>query len=174
MAAVVYGPALPLSHGDLSDVSSPRSTAASSESPSTATRLYFSVRVMGSPTEQEGDVVPKIEEVEEEEDTLEETKPLPSPPEEEESSPNTDQTLIKRPRGRPRKHPKEPQSAVTKSLKGRSKTGCITCRRRKKKCDETRPECTTHAKHLFKFSTFEHPSLTLLSRHALSKEQRPL
>ncbi|KAI9643265.1 hypothetical protein NHQ30_007881 [Ciborinia camelliae] len=47
----------------------------------------------------------------------------------------------KRPRGRPRKHPiqtTEPQSKITK---GRSKTGCITCRRRKKKCDEAKPRC---------------------------------
>jgi hypothetical protein len=45
----------------------------------------------------------------------------------------------KRPRGRPRKHPK--LEAVAKITKGRSKTGCITCRRRKKKCDERKPGC---------------------------------
>ena len=47
----------------------------------------------------------------------------------------------KRGRGRPRKHPLVPVGAVQKVTKGRSKTGCITCRRRKKKCDEERPEC---------------------------------
>ena len=46
----------------------------------------------------------------------------------------------KRPRGRPRKHPLQTLE-VTKVQKGRSKTGCITCRRRKKKCDETKPTC---------------------------------
>lgn len=46
----------------------------------------------------------------------------------------------KRPRGRPRKHPLQTLE-VTKIQKGRSKTGCITCRRRKKKCDETKPVC---------------------------------
>jgi hypothetical protein len=140
MAAVVYGPAMPLPNGDLSDTSSPHSTAASSESPSTtATRSCFSVHLAGSPADNERDIVPKVEEVEEEE--LGGTKPLPSPPEEEEVEHNSDQTRIKRPRGRPRKHPKEPPNAASKTLKGRSKTGCITCRRRKKKCDETKPAC---------------------------------
>lgn len=49
----------------------------------------------------------------------------------------------KRPRGRPRKHPPKPLIINDgKANKGRSKTGCITCRRRKKKCDEAKPECT--------------------------------
>lgn len=48
----------------------------------------------------------------------------------------------KRPRGRPRKHPLPSPDAQSKVAKGRSKTGCVTCRRRKKKCDETRPQCT--------------------------------
>lgn len=46
----------------------------------------------------------------------------------------------KRPRGRPRKHP-IPCESENKIAKGRSKTGCITCRKRKKKCDETKPRC---------------------------------
>lgn len=29
-----------------------------------------------------------------------------------------------------------------RNFSNRTKTGCMTCRRRKKKCDETRPECT--------------------------------
>jgi hypothetical protein len=49
--------------------------------------------------------------------------------------------VIKRPRGRPRKHPKISPETMSKITKGRSKTGCITCRRRKKKCDETKPGC---------------------------------
>jgi hypothetical protein len=49
----------------------------------------------------------------------------------------------KRPRGRPRKHPI--QTAETQKIqKGRSKTGCLTCRKRKKKCDETKPTCEYH------------------------------
>lgn len=46
----------------------------------------------------------------------------------------------KRGRGRPRKNP-VPIPASTKVTKGRSKTGCITCRKRKKKCDESKPGC---------------------------------
>ena len=55
---------------------------------------------------------------------------------------SADSVNVKRRRGRPRKHPIVVPSQDNKSVKGRSKTGCITCRRRKKKCDETRPSCT--------------------------------
>ena len=41
-------------------------------------------------------------------------------------------------RGRPRKHPVVEQKKVAHP---RSKTGCGTCRRRKKKCDEGKPSC---------------------------------
>lgn len=47
----------------------------------------------------------------------------------------------KRPRGRPRKHPVPTKESLAKVAKGRSKTGCITCRKRKKKCDEAKPRC---------------------------------
>ncbi|KAG6069069.1 hypothetical protein E4U32_005157 [Claviceps aff. humidiphila group G2b] len=47
----------------------------------------------------------------------------------------------KRPRGRPRKTPADTAIFTSKIMKGRSKTGCITCRRRKKKCDESKPRC---------------------------------
>jgi hypothetical protein len=50
----------------------------------------------------------------------------------------------KRPRGRPRKHPLTSLVASNKVTKGRSKTGCLTCRKRKKKCDEAKPRCTSH------------------------------
>lgn len=46
---------------------------------------------------------------------------------------------VPRKRGRPRKHPLPAPGNQAKVTKGRSKTGCITCRRRKKKCDETKP-----------------------------------
>ncbi|KAK3990876.1 fungal-specific transcription factor domain-containing protein [Cladorrhinum sp. PSN332] len=51
------------------------------------------------------------------------------------------QTKQKRPRGRPRKHPLMPNVGPNKISKGRSKTGCLTCRKRKKKCDEAKPRC---------------------------------
>ena len=44
----------------------------------------------------------------------------------------------RRPRGRPRRTMSSP---VVKVAHPRSKTGCMTCRKRKKKCDERRPEC---------------------------------
>ena len=47
----------------------------------------------------------------------------------------------KKKRGRPRKSPSSPFKSQTKVAKGRTKTGCITCRRRKKKCDEAKPSC---------------------------------
>ncbi|OAA77930.1 OefC protein [Akanthomyces lecanii RCEF 1005] len=47
----------------------------------------------------------------------------------------------KRGRGRPRKNPVTGPTSDAKVTKGRSKTGCITCRRRKKKCDEGKPAC---------------------------------
>ncbi|KAK2606255.1 hypothetical protein QQS21_003303 [Conoideocrella luteorostrata] len=50
-------------------------------------------------------------------------------------------TKHKRPRGRPRKHPPATVVSASKITKGRSKTGCITCRKRKKKCDEAKPRC---------------------------------
>lgn len=64
---------------------------------------------------------------------------LKEAPAEETPSASSTPITTKRPRGRPRKHPK-PELAA-KVAKGRSKTGCITCRRRKKKCDERKPEC---------------------------------
>ena len=49
--------------------------------------------------------------------------------------------LSKKRRGRPKKSGSPSPTSANKVAKGRSKTGCITCRRRKKKCDETKPEC---------------------------------
>ena len=46
-----------------------------------------------------------------------------------------------RSRGRPRKHPILTQNSTLNIRSGRTKTGCMTCRRRKKKCDETKPFC---------------------------------
>ncbi|KAF2746944.1 hypothetical protein M011DRAFT_403701 [Sporormia fimetaria CBS 119925] len=52
----------------------------------------------------------------------------------------------RRGRGRPRVHP--PKSPISSSkAKARSKTGCTTCRKRKKKCDETRPFCLSCQKN---------------------------
>jgi hypothetical protein len=54
----------------------------------------------------------------------------------------------KRKRGRPKKTPASPAGDAAKVAKGsRSKTGCFTCRRRKKKCDETKPSCVACQKN---------------------------
>lgn len=83
--------------------------------------------------------IPKVEPVDEDIrlDEITEAPPTPVPS-------NTSPTTIKtkRPRGRPRKHPLAPAVAANKITKGRSKTGCLTCRKRKKKCDEAKPRCT--------------------------------
>jgi len=79
------------------------------------------------------DVVPKIKELGETtldglEDTC--TKSV--------ATPDLITLPTRRKRGRPRKHPVVEEK---KSAHARSKTGCGTCRKRKKKCDETRPSC---------------------------------
>ncbi|KAA8646074.1 Zn(II)2Cys6 transcription factor domain-containing protein [Aspergillus tanneri] len=90
-----------------------------------------------------GEVTPKVEEVEEVDD-LQSIKPLGvEPPMVNADSTHLDSTAtpvtVPRKRGRPRKHPLPIPGGQVKITKGRSKTGCITCRRRKKKCDETKP-----------------------------------
>ncbi|KAL7619727.1 hypothetical protein AAE478_010269 [Parahypoxylon ruwenzoriense] len=72
---------------------------------------------------------------------MDEVKEAPRTPVPESKAGPAPQAKMKRPRGRPRKHPLTPQVATNKVAKGRSKTGCITCRKRKKKCDEAKPRC---------------------------------
>lgn len=82
--------------------------------------------------------IPKVEPMDEDVrlDQITEAPPTPVPS-------NTSPTTLKpkRPRGRPRKHPVTPVVTANKITKGRSKTGCLTCRKRKKKCDEAKPRC---------------------------------
>ncbi|KAL2815549.1 fungal-specific transcription factor domain-containing protein [Aspergillus granulosus] len=96
----------------------------------------FQFNVVTSP---EPDVVPKVEELDDSDD-LQSIKPLGVEP-----ATTTDSSVapvnVPRKRGRPRKHPLPIPGGQVKITKGRSKTGCITCRRRKKKCDETKPAC---------------------------------
>lgn len=84
--------------------------------------------------------VPKVEPMDEDVrlDEITEAPPTPVPSN---TSPTSAQPKPKRPRGRPRKHPLAPAVATNKITKGRSKTGCLTCRKRKKKCDEAKPRC---------------------------------
>jgi hypothetical protein len=82
-------------------------------------------------------VLPKLEPIDDDVDmTYLKDNFVPETP-----SASTSPVTPKRGRGRPRKLPKVSPDAVVKVVKGRSKTGCITCRRRKKKCDEAKPGC---------------------------------
>ncbi|KAF2201212.1 hypothetical protein GQ43DRAFT_431835 [Delitschia confertaspora ATCC 74209] len=83
------------------------------------------------------EIVPKIEDLEVD---INDVKTVPSLIED---IPPISPTRIekKRPRGRPRKHPQVSPSATTRPPNSRCKTGCQTCRKRKKKCDERKPTC---------------------------------
>ena len=94
-------------------------------------------------------VIPKVEELDEHATTL---SKLPELPEAEDEKP-TVEVSGPRKRGRPRKHPVVEQK---RSAHARSKTGCGTCRRRKKKCDETRPSCTNCEKNNVICDGYEH------------------
>ena len=78
-------------------------------------------------------VIPKVDA--DEDIPLDQVKPVPT------NDSTASPAKVKRPRGRPRKHPLVSVVSATKVTKGRSKTGCITCRKRKKKCDEAKPRC---------------------------------
>lgn len=82
------------------------------------------------------DAVPKVEELGDED--IQEVKPSDVGDDQKNDSSSGAPAVVPRKRGRPRKHPL-PAPNQAKVTKGRSKTGCITCRRRKKKCDETKP-----------------------------------
>jgi hypothetical protein len=82
--------------------------------------------------------IPKLEPIEDD-INMDDLKAAPLEPASIESA-STD-PKPKRPRGRPRKHPLATAVRTSKVTKGRSKTGCITCRKRKKKCDEAKPRC---------------------------------
>ncbi|KAE8549724.1 hypothetical protein EYB25_008248 [Talaromyces marneffei] len=84
-------------------------------------------------------LAPKIEELDDDGEVLLDLKPGDDRPGDDIST--TAVASLPRKRGRPRKHPLPMPGGQMKVAKGRSKTGCITCRRRKKKCDETKPAC---------------------------------
>ena len=84
------------------------------------------------------EITPKIEELDDVEE-LQQIKPTEAGNEDKNASATGIPASVPRKRGRPRKHPLPGPNTQIKITKGRSKTGCITCRRRKKKCDETKP-----------------------------------
>lgn len=82
-------------------------------------------------------IVPKIEPIEDNDVAMAKLGHMPLAPKETTNS----SFKQKRPRGRPKKNTVPVAANSTKVVKGRSKTGCITCRKRKKKCDEAKPGC---------------------------------
>lgn len=91
---------------------------------------------------EEEEIEPKVEEVEEA--SILDVKPLSlsDAVEDQANVTSADVVAPKRGRGRPRKNPINKKNSLTKpGGKGRSKTGCITCRKRKKKCGEEKPTC---------------------------------
>jgi hypothetical protein len=87
-------------------------------------------------------MAPKLEPLDDDDFCMDDFKEAPSTPVPvADQAQSTDPTRVKRPRGRPRKHPLTPSVVANKITKGRSKTGCLTCRKRKKKCDEAKPRC---------------------------------
>ena len=119
----------------------------------------------------EAETLPKIEDLDEEDFDNDD---IASPRAVSEASTALD--APKRPRGRPRKHPLPSPSAAAKITKGRSKTGCVTCRRRKKKCDEAKPECKLHIVELAPARILQLMGRTLTidvsNRYELSEECR--
>ncbi|KAK4218366.1 transcriptional regulatory protein moc3 [Rhypophila decipiens] len=88
-----------------------------------------------------GLAVPKIEPMDDDDVRMDDIKEAPSTSVATTGPSAGNPANTKRPRGRPRKHPLTANVVGSKITKGRSKTGCLTCRKRKKKCDEAKPRC---------------------------------
>lgn len=127
------------------DVSAPHMVHSASSSCTDSWSTGYAERddvEMDNNWEQGSDDILTIPKLEPMDDDLDELKAAPLAPSAQSEAPAT-ATKQKRPRGRPRKNPLTPVIGASKVTKGRSKTGCITCRKRKKKCDEAKPRCTT-------------------------------
>jgi hypothetical protein len=145
ISTLSFGHPPPGAHARLSTSSSPQpSMSSASDSPMT-TPNFDSTIFNNTDTPSESrleartsstEIVPKLEETELQ---LADVKEEPSP-DDPPISP-TEPVRIRRARGRPRIHPPRSPTALAKQAKARSKTGCTTCRKRKKKCDETKPFC---------------------------------
>lgn len=154
ISTVNFGHPPPGAHARLSISSSPQpSMSSSSDSPMntptfdtnglSSLDLHSEARIdsrLG--TESTDDVVPKIEEAEVQLADVKTEPTTDEPP----ISP-TEPVRLRRARGRPRIHPPRSPTTAAKQAKARSKTGCTTCRKRKKKCDETKPFCLSCQKN---------------------------
>ncbi|EPY50772.1 transcription factor Moc3 [Schizosaccharomyces cryophilus OY26] len=63
---------------------------------------------------------------------------------------------------------KQQQEQSLKPVKRRTKTGCLTCRRRRIKCDETKPFCVNCSKSNRKCEGYPNPSTTPQATESLS------
>jgi hypothetical protein len=143
ISTISFGPSPPGADSRLSTSSSPQpSMSSASDSPLTTPNFDSNI-FSTSDSQSDGrrdsrtspdDIIPKVEEAELDlADVKEETDDTPISP--------TEPVRIRRARGRPRIHPPRSPTTLSKQAKARSKTGCTTCRKRKKKCDETKPFC---------------------------------
>jgi hypothetical protein len=148
ISTISFGHLPPGAPARLSISSSPQpSMSSSSDSPMNTPAFDAHGRFISETQSEEGidsrvgsdEIVPKLEETEVQ---LADVKTEPVS-DETPISP-TEPVRLRRARGRPRIHPPRSPTTAAKQAKARSKTGCTTCRKRKKKCDETKPFC----KHL--------------------------
>ncbi|KAJ5574157.1 uncharacterized protein N7459_008584 [Penicillium hispanicum] len=119
-----------------------RSPPAEFDAPAHVVRGHGGAGAVSPDAHADMDILPKVEDLDE--DELQRIKPAEVELDEHEHDEHGDSGVpvaVPRKRGRPRKHPLPVPGGQLKVTKGRSKTGCITCRRRKKKCDETKPAC---------------------------------
>jgi hypothetical protein len=140
-----FGHPPPSAHARLSTSSSPQpSMSSASDSPMT-TPNFDPTTFNNSDARSEShsdartvstEVIPKVEEAELQLADVKEEPLGDGPP-----IYSTEPVRIRRARGRPRIHPPRSPTTLAKQAKARSKTGCTTCRKRKKKCDETKPFC---------------------------------
>ncbi|KAK5625303.1 hypothetical protein RRF57_001019 [Xylaria bambusicola] len=117
-------------------------------------------------------IVPKLEPMDDDCFRMDDVKEEPRESVPISDCPPSAQPKAKRPRGRPRKHPVGTQQVNSKVAKGRSKTGCITCRRRKKKCDEAKPRCLNCEKNAVVCEGYHEKTLWKSGREKEEEDQR--
>jgi hypothetical protein len=145
ISTLSFGHSPPGANARLSTSSSPQpSMSSASDSPMTTPNFDASI-FNSSDVHSESrldtrtsstEIVPKLEETELQLADVKEESVADDAP----ISP-TEPVRVRRARGRPRIHPPRSPTSLSKQAKARSKTGCTTCRKRKKKCDETKPFC---------------------------------
>ncbi|KAL5412408.1 hypothetical protein PMIN03_004342 [Paraphaeosphaeria minitans] len=151
ISTVNFGQLPSAAQARLSISSSPQPSMSSSSDSPANTPTFDSNGVSTADSLSEGrlgsrdgsdEIVPKIEETE-----LQLSDVKPEPAVDDTPISPTEPVRLRRARGRPRIHPPRSPTAASKAAKARSKTGCTTCRKRKKKCDETKPFCLSCQKN---------------------------